>query len=338
MAQQSRFGALCLLPLSLTACGGGGGGGVVSTPPPPPVAVAPTPAPTPTPTPTPPPPPVPPPPSGPIGLISDVPFAVQAVAREAPTNSAPTVTDANAAVEFRYDAAANAYEVKLPGLQQGRLQTRSYNGGFDANGWTSVDSSNNNVLTGSNGTAQPVTLTLNWPSRALNPQAVYSYSGWGYWTTGNRAASPPFRAGVFAYGIATPSGGIPRTGSASYAASVLGETEGASFDNATAVGGKVSLLFDFAAGTLSGSMRPELCPWDCIDLGEYRFKDTIFAPGSTTFAGSFAVDGTTLPSFFSGNFNGPGAAELIARWRAPYRESPTASWGMMSGVWVGKKK
>lgn len=82
-------------------------------------------------------------------------------------------------------------------------------------------------------------------------------------------------------------------------------------------------------------MRPALCPWDCYSLGTYTFVETVYSTGSTSFSGKFAIDGEVVPSWFDGIFNGPQAAEIMARWQAPFKLDETT--GTMSGIWVGAK-
>jgi hypothetical protein len=330
-----------LIIFSLAACGGEGG---VSSTPAPPLNVTP-PAPPPAPPPPPPPPPAPPPaPTGNIGLISDEPFAVQAIGYSVNSGAVgeDLATDVNADVDFRYIATNKTYEIKLPGYEAGVLRTNSYSGSYiNSDRWQSISGTNNEVLLGTSTTPQPVHLYLSWPSADLNPGIALTYTSWGRWTE-NPNSGQPQKFGLFAYGITTAANDVPRTGEASYSATVQGTTEEARLDFQTYVTGTAKLLFNFGAGTLSGSMTTTLCPWDCdTPIGEYKFKDTVYSTGSQTFSGAFDVPGSTAPSFFGGNFNGPAAAELMARWRAPFKypDSPTApgSWGMMSGIWVGKK-
>ncbi len=107
------------------------------------------------------------------------------------------------------------------------------------------------------------------------------------------------------------------------------------------INGEARLVFDFAAGTLSGEMTPNICPWDCYGLGVYKFVDTVYSSGSTTFSGEFSIDGRKVDSWFEGSFTGPHAEELMARWRAPYKPYDTGfgvvEGGQMGGVWIGKK-
>lgn len=313
MSKQQAQAAATLVVIFLAGCGSDGGGAVNSTPTPA-VIAAPTPPP-----PPPPPPGPPPPPSGNIGLTSTEPFAVQAVSLEiSNANIGSLELDESAQVEFRYIPADNAYEIKLPQYESGRLKTTGYSGGYTSNVWGTVSNSANTVLLGNTAATQPVNVILSWPSKPLNPYAIYTYTSWGKWS-GTEPQGVFQRSGIFAYGIPTSTTDVPSSGAASYTAEVMGYAADGMPDLSAYVTGLAKLSFNFGTGTLSGSMRTTLCPWDCdTDLGEYKFKNTVFAVGSRTFSGAFDVPGTTLPSSFSGNFNGPAAIELMARWQAPY--------------------
>lgn len=291
--------------LTLTACGGGGGTQVAVIPPPPPA---------------PPPAPVPPPlPSGPIGLQSAAPFKT--------VSADGKMTVATDAVQFSYSAADNRYTITIPGFQKGQLVTTGANGSFDGNTWTHIDSTSNDVTAGSNSAKQNLLVRLDWAA-----SSPFKYTSIGRWF--DNVATTASGDGVFAYGIPTATGDMPLTGSAAYDGNVAGITS----DGGDVIG-TVSLSFDFAAGTLSGEMKPEIATaWDPVPpLGTYAFRDTVYASGSTSFSGAFEVPGSTAPSSFQGSFTGPQGAELMANWSAPYLNSFTKEWGTMVGVWIAKK-
>ena len=90
---------------------------------------------------------------------------------------------------------------------------------------------------------------------------------------------------------------------------------------------------------LSGSMHAGIFDtFDGIimDFGKYDFTQTVYSSGSTTFSGKFVVPGLpNADSSFAGVLTGPGAAEPMARFQAPYLFN--GQQGTMFGVWVGKK-
>jgi hypothetical protein len=317
----------CLLvgatAIALSACGGGG---VESTP------FVPAP------------PPAPPPPGSSVlppehlGLVSSDPFAILGVDDQYTVNTADssrTIVSGPSArdMQFSYDAATNTYQIAIPDYVPGKLANTSYNGTAGEVATSTISQ----VTDGASSTLQPVHVFLPVP-KAGGP---YTYTSLGYWY-GDAGTDPngdaTFSEGIFAYGIPTAASSIPITGSASYAATVfaMDSALGTSFP----VEGDAKLSFDFGAGTLSGSMHPQIIDdFDgfFVDYGVYTFKDTVYSTGSTTFSGKFEVP--NLPgadSFFNGQFTGPNAVELMTRFLAPYRLSDGHE-GTLSGIWIGKK-
>ena len=93
------------------------------------------------------------------------------------------------------------------------------------------------------------------------------------------------------------------------------------------------LDFNFGAGTLSGHLDPIL---DGGSLGRYDFLNTVYGSGSTIFSGQLSKAGIAQFGTFDGQFTGPNAEELMARWSAPYIDPVTSQQSTMFGVWVGK--
>jgi hypothetical protein len=311
----SRGILLSAAAIALAACGGGGSGGInpISAPPP-----------TPAPASSPPPPPTQPPiPPGAIGLQSAAPFQAYS-ANDAGNGKLGTAIDA---VKFSYSASDNRYTITLPGFEPGQLLTKGGSGSFDAgsNVWSELRSTWNAVTVGTTNDVQPVFVSLAWA-----PSSGLKYTGAGSWYSAGTSYPP---TGVFAYGIPTLAGDVPIAGSATYAGQLSGLTS-----DAFEVWGSVALSFDFGAGTLSGAMKPEIAPvWDAVSLGDYKFRDTVFSKGSTSFSGAFEVSGSSAPSSFHGSFNGPQAAELMANWNAPYLNPANGKWSTMAGIWTAKK-
>jgi len=141
--------------------------------------------------------------------------------------------------------------------------------------------------------------------------------------------------GYEAVGLATPAGGVPVTGTASYSGEIEGQTS--EFSNGPTLYGAIQLSFDFGAGNLSGSIVPYLVPTDYpIRLAALGFRDTVYSTGSTTFSGEFD---TTLSGInrFSGLFTGPHAEELIGNFAFPYRSPTDGLTYQADGAFVGKK-
>jgi hypothetical protein len=317
---------LCGTGLALTACGGGGGSSGTAFIPTPPA------------TPTLPPPPATPLPPAHIGLVSSAPFAVLAVGdtykRDAAGRGSLLSGPAPQNVQFVYDPANNAYVISLPGFPQGVLGNTAYNGtsGQIATG------SFSQVLELAFGVPQSVSVTLPVPGSNGSP---YTYTSLGTWSgqSGTTATGEKvYSEGIFAYGIPTAVGDVPVTGTAAYTAEIVANY-GPDTYPPNGIGGNVNLTFNFGAGTLSGSMHPQIIDgFDGIfvDFGKYDFTQTVYSTGSTTFSGKFVVPGLpNADSFFNGNFTGPGAAELMARFQTPFILNGNE--GTISGIWIGKK-
>lgn len=291
--------ALVLLALAaLSACGGNSNGGI---------AAAPTPLPTPTPTPTQP--------------ANDT--TVELLG--APATQELAVATRDDPLQVRYDAARNVYELK--------------DGNID---WSAVidnpdvlDSPNRQFRIAGQGSSSYLRLEAH--NRETYPAHRYQYSNLAYWQASG-ADGADF-GNVAAIGAATPVSAVPVTGTASFEGLAVGQADikdtGWGFAT-TRLEGTVKLDFDFAAGTLSGSLAlATAC--DCsnaISTGTIAFGNTVYSRGSQTFSGSFA---TNVPGIntFDGRFTGPGAEELIGSWALPLLFQGTAhqAWG----AWIAKR-
>jgi hypothetical protein len=142
-------------------------------------------------------------------------------------------------------------------------------------------------------------------------------------------------SGLNAVGIATAAGGVPLTGIATYSGQILGQTsEHHSDGNGWPVDGSITLSFDFGAGSLSGSITPNL--HQGFDLGTINFRDTVYSTGSTTFSGKFDTNAAGVNSV-SGMFTGPNAQELIGNWALPYHSPIDGQDYQAEGAFVGAK-
>lgn len=312
--------AASILAFALAACGGGTSSTPVAFIPPPPVA-SPPPS-------NPPTPPSPPPmPVGAIGLQSDQPFASVSALSDGGTALRLPEPDA---VQIRYSADDGLYTVRLASMTaEGTLAPFGTNGSYNDKGWISVSSTASQLLLGKGPAKQGVVVTLAWPASSR-----FTYTNFGSWDGGCPMGC---NLGAFAYGIPTPASQVPVTGRADFDGDVRGYTDLSA--GVMDVGGSVKLSFDFGAGKLSGVMRPEAYfEWDPIPLGDYVFRDTVYAKGSTKFSGAFSVPGSSEPSAFLGSFTGPNASELMAQWQAPYVRPGTTQSGQMVGVWIAKRR
>jgi hypothetical protein len=159
----------------------------------------------------------------------------------------------------------------------------------------------------------------------------YQYSRLFEWSSGNAIV------GHEAIGMATPAGGMPLTGSASYAGQILGSTSETHAPDDTSIDGTISLAFNFGAGNLSGSISPVLrVDFASYPLATLNFSNTVYSTGSTTFSGRFDTILAGLNSF-AGLFTGPNAQELIGNFAFPYRSPIDDHTYQADGAFVGSK-
>lgn len=166
---------------------------------------------------------------------------------------------------------------------------------------------------------------------------VYNYSNIANWTDPTTGLS-----GTTAIGAATPAGGVPVTGSATYNGIIQGFTQ-ETFDSAdgqgilpASLGGSIRLTFDFASAGLSGFISPIVYANGPQALPTLNFVDTIHAVGSGTFSGRFdtALAGT---NGFNGVFTGPNGQEVIGKFAFPYLSPLNKSLQETAGVFIAKQ-
>jgi len=312
MAQHHRTTSAVGLTLTLCACGGGGTQFVYpSLPPPPPPVEDPGP---------------PALPDAAIGLVGG-PFTTYS----ASFNSSGDVTSAKDAVHISYSADDDIYTFSAPGVEEGHLiGTTIGSGSYSSSSkWDQIYYTTSFVSQGDSAVPQEnAYVALDWGTAPYSASDL-TYTSFGSWNGADG------NSGSFVYGIPSTVGDIPVSGTADYS----GQIRGTAADDGS-VYGSIGLEFDFAAGTLSGTMEPYVSiydGWDTASLGTYTFRDTVYSVGGTSFSGAFSVPGSDAPSSFQGNFNGPGAVELMGNFSAPYLSPNTGNWATMTGVFGGKK-
>ena len=238
-------------------------------------------------------------------------------------------------IRIRYDAATNQYQAKAGDRDWDRL--------IDDPSSSNPTGVSNSAIFESTATAANSSYFSQMVSPVSStPEYFYRYSNLAAWAirTGPSYTNAP--GGEAAFGIVTPSGGIPTSGSGTYQghlagrASVIDDIEGEAFN--MWVGGTVELRFDFAAGSLSGELRPRVEGWTRnITIPTLNFIDTIFGVGRTEFSGRFATS-LAGPNGFSGRFTGPQAEELIGRWAFPFIDPLDGSTQSAEGAMVAKRQ
>ncbi len=250
---------------------------------------------------------IPPPPAAPAQVISS------ASPLRSPPNGVTSTTDLSSIgilQDVRWNAQTQMYEVQIAGTAAHIVPTQ-------AASFAEVG----NLVAGDGSTLG----------------TVQAWTGYQYTRVGHvTSAQPGGAGGAFAFGVATPIGSVPITGTADYEATIDGHA------GDWGLYGTAQFQFDFAAGRLSGTMDPHTNgPMESPALPRYTFTQTVFSAGSPTFSGSFDIAGPT-PSSFQGQFTGPNAQELMATFKAPFldwdaSENPTVS-NVMEGVMVGKRR
>lgn len=312
--RKPRLIATAPLFLMLAACGAGGGAQIASTPPPP---ASP-----------------PPPPAAAAITIFAHPnpetYAVVGASISGPGGNLDTYESADSRFgtvssaasglpQIRYTSAGN-YEIKMPGSDWDRLVP--YAGLVDPG-------ADNNYF-------QPASIAQNYGYLATSNTRLdgYSYSEMGSW--GSSAAG---EWGYIAFGDATPAGGVPIAGAATFTGIAIGSADIMSHDYLYGgyvtefLTGTVTLNFNFGQGTLDGAM-------DLQQLGKFDFTQTVFSVGGTTYSGKFDTSAAG-DNYFVGSFTGPKAEETIGAWALPFVYTSGSGADNQThqafGAWVAKQ-
>jgi len=268
----------------------------------------------------------PPPPNAALPPPSATPDDASVELLANPVTQELAVATSDGPIRIRYDAAQNKYEVAASGGDWSELT--------DPLEYQAAPNRYFNVA-GQSGSAY---FSIRAHHRSTDPDRTYRYSNLASWRTSSSLGGE--WGNIAAFGAPTPASGIPMSGSASFvgfaagAADIANDAWGST--TTTPLEGTVRMNFDFAAGTLSGSLAlASAC--DCstlVSTGPLSFSNTAFARGSQTFSGSFAtgVDGINA---FQGRFTGPGADELIASWSLPFLFDGARH--QARGAWIAKR-
>jgi hypothetical protein len=245
-----------------------------------------------------------------------------------PTTQEFATTGIGSPIRIRYDSGSKRYEVMVGGGDWKALVG-------DEHSAPQPGSPRTNFVMGLDGYFM-IRAHYNFP-----PESQYRYSNLAVWAF--RGADPQAgQGGITAFGMPTPSTGIPLTGSAAYQGMIEGVSGfqcACGWDGETTnagVGGTVSLSFDFGKGTLAGALQPYLDAEKRYTLGPLAFSNTVFSVGSQAFSGSFATN-VSGPNSFSGQFTGPNAEELIGKWAFPFASPVDGSPKSAEGAMIAKR-
>nr|WP_314445397.1 transferrin-binding protein-like solute binding protein [uncultured Sphingomonas sp.] len=303
------------LVIAVSACGGGGGGGVGSTPAPPT---------TPTPPTTPPP---PPPPTGTNStlvapLLSET-FANRnsEIVLTADVNAGTgTSTVGQKTLGLSYDATTNSYTLTANG------RTLVFGpGDIDAAKSTST------LTVYVKGTSNTDSDTLTLTKAGTSGRFTYRYVGGAFWERSQligNALTASAQSSV--YGVVTPSAGVPRTGTASYAVDLIGYVTMQA--NPLGITGSGRLDVDFEKGQLIANGVIPQAPNTAFS-GTFRSAATL-SSNANSFSGSFGIDAFgSYSGTVDGMFFGPNAEEVGAAWTA--RQDGTSA---AAGVLIGRRE
>lgn len=220
-----------------------------------------------------------------------------------------------------------SYEAELPGLAPGRLVLNATTGG---RGYTLTNGFASDSLQAT---------VVNFFSGQLSQTQVLNHSNFAGWDT--RITGPSSDedvVGYFAFGIPTAVTGVPVVGTRTYVFLGRGLTEvftvstSPDFRYLSAEG---SLQLNFSQRTLTGTVKiasDELGREQ--DFGAFALSGVaIQSDGS--FHGSITVPGSAEAGSIEGRFTGPGASEMIVRWRMPLPIAAGKA-AQAFGVWVGR--
>ena len=273
--------------------------------------------------PAPPPTPTPPPETAALNFIiaaavPDQPFATMGGIVRPDGNQIPVASTAAAdQARLRYDSVSGQYQIQVPaGSSWEALFFNREAGNFYTQGPGSP-------------------YILFWQSRSSG----YQYSALA------ALYQDPSAVGVYAagnaFGIPTPVGAVPTTGSATYNGSIVGFSTETVSDfgawSAANVEGSIALSFNFGAGTLAGTASPTIrFGTNSYALSPLTFTNTVYSTGSTTFSGTFDTNLAGANSF-AGQFTGPAAQELIGSFLFPYTSHDNGNVYQATGAFVAKK-
>jgi hypothetical protein len=296
---------VAILALSLAGCGGGSDGTGA-----PPVAVAPAPTPTRTPTPT--------PTAGAVAYTpSALPSSLNATVGLNQQTSfnvlswffrdkvASDDADGRTLVEVGYDPAKTSTTMLIPGSASSYLDALAASSGTDFT---------RSVLVPAGG----IEVTLLRPG-TQNTVLALNFTSVGRWEVSKLFALPADPTiGVLAYGIPTPSGGIPTSGAGRFA--LLGYAAYSALTEGYIVTPfRGDLDVDFAARTVAGRIQVGDRPgFDPASASVLTLTQTSLAADGTFSGTSRFADGSTGPSY-QGRLAGPQGQEVILRWSALLR-------------------
>jgi hypothetical protein len=235
------------------------------------------------------------------------------------------------ALTIRYSAADQAYFIDLPGFAEGKISGDATKPGFFQ------------LVNPASGAELGIGIRIG--DGFAPPTVATTYTQLGSWVSSTvSGGTETLSEGVFAFGSVTPAGGVPISGSATYAGYASGHVDSAfvrtSEDVITpyVVDGPVSMTVNFGSGALTGNMQLELGCGNCFEtpLAPLNFSGSLAGVGSANFSASFTTNLTGANSL-CGLFAGPQGQEAMGHFTAPFIDPNTAEQLQMFGAFLMKK-
>ncbi|GAA5051820.1 hypothetical protein GCM10023208_12070 [Erythrobacter westpacificensis] len=258
------------------------------------------------------------------------------------TSDGSSVNFSEGAGTFVYTAGAGTVERALPATRNASLS----NAAFDGYSFQTTREVNGEDVAEQH-TAYVLRPADDNPELALTYSSLLAFE----YRSLDRLTYFDVEQGYVAFGQLTPADAIPRTGQATYGALLYGQSDNTTMSNGRGgnyeVTGTGQFVVNFGAGTVGGSLSPWL--YDPIagtltQLGDYTletgqitYDNSEFFPDPAFFGG---IAGPNTPSgsggYYQGQFTGPNAEELIARWFAQTVDPVSGGQLDIFGAAVGK--
>ena len=241
---------------------------------------------------------------------------------------------------FFYNPADNTFkESDVNSIDGYNLQYRNADASYEVTGFSKFDSSNvvagktNSNFTTYTSADNHSTLRLYKPSN-IDGVLALTYASFGSFDTTSVAHNSVSHS-WFAYGVATPIGSVPTSGSADYAAVLRGTALYAPSSDQLAVEGTALFHFNFAEFTFTGSLNPIV-----IGAGGDRTALTPIAipwQNATTSRGGAGFIASTFNSSLSGGFYGPALQEIAGSFSLHFVPNSGTGSGYLIGAFAGQR-
>jgi hypothetical protein len=297
----TEFGRLMalLLAVAATACGGGGGGGNAAAAAPAPLGIGPNLV------------------EGPLSFqaanitVTYQAASATALVTNAGTGGAATAASGQGATITLVDTAPLVFNIPTTGttFMRGFGYDLTILGGYGPDAAHVALVLVNDL--GSPNTSDAI-LTQSIGAQFLN------YAAYGVWASGDTATAG--RAGTYAFGILTPTGSVPATGSATFNGITIGVGGATSGSMVYALQGNAQIIANFA----TQSVTTNLTNLSTQNIATNATGSLPNLSGTSTISGNAyagSISGTGLTGTINGNFYGPGAfgsaaQETAGVWRA----------------------